>query len=35
VQVPPEHVWLLQAVPAVHVPVALQVSGWLETEQLT
>jgi hypothetical protein len=26
--VPPMHVWLEQAVPAVHWPVLLHVSGW-------
>jgi hypothetical protein len=34
VHVPLTHVWLVHAVPTVHVPVALQVSGWLEPEQL-
>ena len=32
--VPLTHVWLVHAVPTVHVPVAPQVSGWLEPEQL-
>jgi hypothetical protein len=31
--VPLTHVWLLQAVPAVQVPLVLHVSGWLEPEQ--
>ena len=31
---PLTQVWLLQAVPAVHVPEALQVWGWLAPEQL-
>jgi hypothetical protein len=34
VHVPPTQVWLLHAVPTVQVPEALQVSGWLLTEQL-
>jgi hypothetical protein len=34
VHVPLTHVWFAHAVPAVHVPVALQVCGWLEPEQL-
>jgi hypothetical protein len=32
--VPPTQVWLLQVVPTVHVPEALQVSVWLAPEQL-
>ena len=35
VQAPLTHVWLLQAVPVVHVPAELHVSGWLAPEQLT
>jgi hypothetical protein len=32
--VPPTQVWLLQAVPATQPPDELQVSGWLDPEQL-
>jgi hypothetical protein len=34
VHVPPTHVWLTQAVPAVQLPLVLQVWGWLDDEQL-
>jgi hypothetical protein len=34
VQEPETHVMLLHAVPATHVPVELQVSGWFAPEQL-
>jgi hypothetical protein len=35
VHTPETQVELLHAVPAVHVPVELHVSGWLEPEQLS
>jgi hypothetical protein len=34
VHVPLTHVWFVHVVPTVHVPVELQVSGWLDPEQL-
>jgi hypothetical protein len=34
-QVPPMHVWFVHAVPAVHWPALLHVSGWFMLEQLS